>query len=160
MTPPQISLERASERRTLLMLALACGLLIAGGAALPLATDGQSRAPVVQMGDVSDAQIVEIRDHRGVTVLSGEFRSRVDALGNTELDAALADRQGRPAIGEIEVEIPAPDRGRHLELEVDVIGLPPLERFTVFIDDRAVAIFTTDDRGSIDRELQEGEATS
>ncbi len=160
MTPPQMSLERASERRTLLLLALACGVLIAGGAALPVAMDGRTPSAVLQMGDISTAQIVEIRDHRGVTILSGEFRSHVDALGNTELDAALADGQGKAAIGEIEVEIPAPDRGRHLELEVDVIGLPPLERFTVFIDDRPVGVFTTDDRGSIDRELQEGEPTS
>ena len=40
------------------------------------------------------------------------------------------------------------------------MGLAPLGRFTVFIDDRPVGVFTTDDRGSIDRELQEGEATA
>ena len=117
-----------------------------------------STAPVVALGDVSDAEIVEIRDHRGVGVLLGEFRSRVDVLGNTEKDAALRDRQGRKVIGEVELEIPGSDReNRRPELEVDIMGLPPNETFSVVIDDRIVGTFTTDDRGSVDMEIQEGE---
>jgi hypothetical protein len=61
-------------------------------------------------------------------------------------------------IGEVELEVPAASRrDRRPELEVDIIGLPARQVFTVHIDDRAVASFTTDDRGSIDMELQEGE---
>jgi hypothetical protein len=40
---------------------------------------------------------------------------------------------------------------------VDIIGLPGRQTFAVVIDDRAAGTFTTDDRGSIDMELQEGE---
>ena len=62
-------------------------------------------------------------------------------------------------IGEVEVEIPAPSRAdRRAELEVDVMGLPPHETFLVAIDNRVVATFRTDDRGSFDMEIQEGEA--
>jgi hypothetical protein len=105
-----------------------------------------------------EAHIVEIRDHRGAVVLSGEFRSRVDGLGNTEKDAALTDRRGRTVIGEVELEIPAALReNRRPELEVDIIGLPGREAFSIVIDDRIVGWFTTDDRGSVDMELQEGE---
>ena len=57
---------------------------------------------------MSDAHIVEIRDRHGATVMAGEFRSRVDKLGNTEKDAGLFDRRGRTVIGEVELEIPAP----------------------------------------------------
>jgi hypothetical protein len=54
--------------------------------------------------------------------------------------------------------VPPPSRAdRRPELEVDIIGLPARQVFTVHIDDRPVASFTTDDRGSIDMELQEGE---
>ena len=61
-------------------------------------------------------------------------------------------------IGEVELEIPAPGRDHRLpELEVDVIHLTPRTRYTVVIDDRTVGTFTTDDRGSVDFELQEGE---
>jgi hypothetical protein len=156
--PLDAAIDRSVERRTLMLLALICGLLIAGGIAVKTLTGPELTAPAVTLGDVSEADIVEIRDHRGITVLSGEFRSRVDMLGNTEKDAALTDRRGRKVIGEVEIEIPAPARdNRHPELEVDVIGLPPRETFTVVIDDRIVGTFTTDDRGSVDMELQEGE---
>lgn len=48
---------------------------------------------------------------------------RVRRLGNTEKDAALSDRLGSRVIGEIEVEVPAPNRtGRRPELEVDILG--------------------------------------
>jgi hypothetical protein len=101
---------------------------------------------------------VEIRDQSGVTMLSGEFRSRTDAVGNTEKDAALLDRGGRRVVGEIELEVPASHRrNRRPELEVDIMELPPRQTFTVVIDDRPVASFMTDDRGSVDMELQEGE---
>ena len=65
---------------------------------------------------------------------------------------------GSKVIGEVELDIPPPDRAdRRPELELDIIGLQPRQNFTLVIDDREVARFATDDRGSIDRELQEGE---
>jgi len=137
-------------------LLVPCVLLAAAGMAI-----GVAQSPTVTpiaLGNVSDASVVEIRDDQGVTVLSGEFRSRTDALGNTEKDAALLDRQGRRVIGEVELEIPASGRSdRQPELEVDIIELKPNATFTVVIDDIPVGRFTTDDRGSIDVELQEGE---
>ena len=144
-TPPVI---RHLERRTLTLLMTMCCVLVAFGVALTFVTAqaATTRAPL-GLGDVSDAQIVAIRDHRGVDVMSGEFRSRVDTLGNTEKDAALMDRRGDSAIGEVELEIPAPGRtDRRTELEVDVV-----------IDDRVVGVFNTDDRGSVDMEIEEGE---
>lgn len=156
-SPLDAANDLSKDRWTFALLVLICGVLIAGGIAVTV-TGAKTGTPVITLGDVSQADIVEIRDHRGVTVLSGEFRSRVDVLGNTEKDAALSDGRGRTVIGEVELEIPAPTReNRRPELEVDVIGLPPRETFTVAIDDRIVGTFTTDDRGSVDMELQEGE---
>jgi hypothetical protein len=121
-------------------------------------TGAKAELPPISLGDVSDAQMVEIHDRHGVALLSGEFRSRVDALGNTEKDAPLTDRRGRIVIGEVELEIPAKGRqNRRPELEVDVLGLPPRQVFSVVIDDRVVGTFVTDDRGGVDVELQEGE---
>jgi hypothetical protein len=152
------TVNRSEERRMLALLVLVCGLLIGGGVALPIATGATTTPSPVTLGDVSEAHIVEIRNQRGIAVLSGEFRSRVDVLGNTEKDAALTDRLGRTVIGEVELEIPAPSReNRRAELEVDIIGLAARETFTVAIDDRIVGTFTTDDRGCVDMELQEGE---
>lgn len=149
---------RANELRLLGVLLAVCTLFIAAAAAVGIATGVERPLSPLALGDVSEAHIVEFRDRHGVGVVSGEFRSRVDAIGNTEKDAALVDRRGRRVIGEVELEIPAPGRAeRRAELEVDVIGLPPREVFLVAIDDRIVGSFTTDDRGSFDMELQEGE---
>jgi hypothetical protein len=149
--------ERSRRRRLLCLSGLVCGLFIAAGSAMPVLT-GTTRTPPVVLGDASEAHIVEIRDLRGRTVAFGEFRSRLDGLGGTEKDAALIDRRGRTVIGEVELEIPAPGRrDRRTELEVDIIGLPARQRFDVVIDDRTVGTFATDDRGSVDMELQEGE---
>lgn len=146
-----------TERGLLALLASFCGVVVAAGLAALLLTTQADSSPLA-LGDVSEAHIVEIRDRRGEVVVSGEFRSRMDQLGNTEKDAALVDTRGRRVIGEVELEIPAPGRhDRRVELEVDVIGLPAHMTFDVVIDDRTVGTFTTDDRGSVDMELQEGE---
>ena len=158
VTPSNATLERSEERRVLGLLAVLCGPLIVAGIAMPILAGAQAAPAAIVLGDVSEAHIVEIGDHRGETILSGEFRSRVDLLGNTEKDAALIDRRGRTVIGEVELEIPAPTReNRRAELEVDIIGLSARETFAVVIDDRIVGSFSTDDRGSVDMELQEGE---
>jgi len=144
-----------SDAKLLGLLLLFCGSLAAIGMTLPLETTVVS--PIV-LGDISEAHIAEIRDDRGAPVLTGEFRSRVDGIGNTELDAELKDQRDRRVVGEIELEIPAQGRAnRRPELEVDIMGLPARQRFVVVIDDRIVGTFVTDDRGSVDFELQEGE---
>jgi hypothetical protein len=155
---PHTVIEPSMHKGALLLVVL-CGLLIAAGTASKPVTDSRATLPAIVLGDdVSGAEMVEIRDYRGDAVLSGEFRSHVDILGNTEKDAALLDRHGRSVIGEIELEIPAATRqDRRPELEVDIIGLPARQRFTVVIDDRVVGAFITDDRGGVDLELQEGE---
>lgn len=145
------------EKRLMATLGGMCGLVMAAGLTMTRLT-GASAPPPLVLGDMSEAHIVEIRDHRGEVALSGEFRTSIDSVGNTEKDASLIDRRNRRVIGEIEVELPAPGRAnRRPELEVDIIGLPPHASFVVVIDDREVGAFTTDDRGSVDMELQEGE---
>jgi hypothetical protein len=152
-------MDTPRARRTTLELVLWCLLVIAAGLALQAAGPDRRPQAVTGLGDLSAAHIVEIRDSDGSVVLSGEFRSRVDGLGNTEKDAELADQQGRTVIGEVEIELPAAGREhRRTELEVDIIHLRPRQRYRIAIDDRIVGVFATDDRGSVDLELQEGEA--
>jgi hypothetical protein len=146
------------ESRGIVVIGALCALLMAVGLAATMLLPEMVPPKSVNLADVTNATLVEIRDHRGVAVLTGEFRQRVDMLGNVERDAALVDPQGNRVIGEVELETPAPDRtDRRPELEVDIIGLAPRAVFTVAIDDHQVGSFTTDDRGSVDMELQEGE---
>ncbi|MGE0703152.1 MAG: hypothetical protein AB7F99_07235 [Vicinamibacterales bacterium] len=114
----------------------------------------------VEFGDLSGASFVEIRTMDGDVAMSGELRNRFDAVGDTEKDAALHGQHSEQVVGEVEIEIPRPGSpNAKQELEVDVISLEPRTSYQVFVDDRAVATFTTDDRGSIDIELSSATAT-
>jgi len=129
-------------------------LLVAFTFALPgwwLAPRASSRT---ELADLSDATFVEIRTPGGAVVMSGEFRARVDSVGDIEKDAAMLGSRQDEVIGEVEIEIPR--RGSNdprQELEVDIISLQPRSPYQVFINDRPVAAFTTDDRGSVDVEF-------
>jgi hypothetical protein len=139
-------------------VALLCGAVLGVGLAISAWTEARAAVEPVILRHLSEAHIVEIRSADGHGVVSGEFRSTTDAMGNVEKDAALVDARGSRVIGEIELEFPHQGRAdRRPELEVDVIGLPPNQRFTIVVDNQPVGIFTTDDRGSADLEIQEGE---
>jgi hypothetical protein len=151
-------LDTFGERKLLGGLILLCAVFIGAGLAASAWTGTKASQGNIVLGHLSEAHIVEIRDASGKGILSGEFRSRTDSIGNTEKDAALMDPSGKQVIGEIELEFPPAGRtDRRPELEVDVVGLPPNQRFTVVVDNQPVGIFVTDDRGSADLEVQEGE---
>jgi len=158
MNTTRTSSSYRKEKSLLVLLTSFCSMVVGAGIAMLFLTGARVGSEPLALGDVSEAHIVEIRDRNGEVTASGEFRSRIDRLGNTEKDAGLIDHRGRTVIGEVELEIPAPGRrDRRVELEVDIIGLPARATFDVVIDDRPVGRFTTDDRGSVDMELQEGE---
>jgi hypothetical protein len=144
-----------SDRMPLSLLVFLGACIAAGLAAAPYVPDRPPTA--AELPDLSGATIVEIRDAQGRTVLSGEFRSRTDPLGNEEKDAALTDRKGQQVIGEVEIEIPGPEAAnQEQELEIDIIRVEPNGKFALFVDDREILTFISDDRGSIDMELQGG----
>lgn len=156
---PKPTMDSSTSRRMLLvMTGVLAPMVIAGWIVHASVDPPPAAAAAATLSEVADGHLVEIRDTNGSVVLSGEFRSRVDSVGNTEKDAELVGPQGQTVIGEVELEIPGPGRD-HLrpELEVDVIHLRPNHRYTVVVDDRTVGQFLTDDRGSADLELQEGE---
>jgi hypothetical protein len=134
------------------LTAILCLSLVFALPALWLSPTASGLTP--RFGDMSDATFVEIRRSDGTVVMSGELRSRADSLGNIEKDAALLGPQGEQVIGEIEIEIPRKDAAdQRQELEVDVISLRPNSTYHVVINDRPVAVFDTDDRGSVDLEF-------
>ena len=139
-----------------LRLVVVLGLCIAAGVAVaPYVPDQPATA--AELPDLSGASIVEIRDAGGRTVLTGEFRSRKDAVGNEEKDAALTDSRGQQVIGEVEIEIPGPEAAnQEQELEVDIIRVAPNGKFSLIVDDREILTLMSDDRGSIDVELTSG----
>jgi hypothetical protein len=145
--------DTTSDRLPITLL-LFLGVCIAAGViAAPYARVESPAAAALP--DLSAATIVEIRDAAGRTVLSGEFRSRLDPLGNEEKDAALTDGKGQRVVGEVEIEIPGPEAANpEQELEIDIIRIAANGKFALVIDDREVLTFMSDDRGSVDMEIQ------
>ena len=129
----------AYDRIPLALIGLLAAFLAIGLAAARFGPAGPSATDTLP--DLSTAQLVEVRDASGRTVLSGEFRERVDALGNIEKDAALVERGGRHVIGEIEIGIPGPTAMMSgQELDIDIIELRPKSyEMTPFVIARAMA---------------------
>jgi len=143
---------RDYDRVPLTLVALLAAFLLAGVLASRFATEVPAAGATLP--DLSGAHVVEVRDASDRTVLSGEFREHVDALGNMERDATLIERGGRHVIGKIEVAVPGPNAmAAAQELDVDIIELSPNAKYSIFIDDHEVAAFNADDRGSIDMKV-------
>ena len=106
-----------------------------------------------QLGDLRSAAIVEVQGPQG-TVLSGAFRKEEKSDGSSELVAALSGTGVKDG-GEVEIEVPAADdRDQRQELEIELQGLSPRQRFAIHIDGREVTSVTTDGRGEADVELK------
>jgi hypothetical protein len=148
-TEPTVEADYPAGKVLLAILCLAFVFVLPAWWLAPVASGAAS-----QLGDMSDATIVEIRAADGSVVMSGELRNHVDSLGNVEKDAALLGAKGERVIGEIEIEIPRKDAAdQRQELEVDIISLEPRSTYSVIVNDRPVAVFVTDDRGSVDAEF-------
>ena len=152
MANPGVTNDYPAGRAFASIMGLTVGLFLLGVALSPyLLSKPDTRMPQ----DLSDATFVEIRTLDGDVVMSGELRNRVDRLGGIEKDAALLGPNDQQVIGEIEIEIPRPGvPNPRQELEVDVISLKPRTGYQVVVNDRPVARFTTDDRGSVDVEFE------
>ena len=145
--------SRNYDRIPLALVGVLALFLTAGAAATWLAPASDDPPP---LPDLSEAQLVEVRNASGRTVLSGEFREVVDPLGNMTRDADL-NRQGHHVVGEVEIRVAGPTSiAPGQELEIDLVEMESNTKYSLFIDDREVATFTTDDRGSIDMEVQAG----
>lgn len=98
------------------------------------------------LGDLSSAKLVEVKDVGSAVVLRGQFDHRAERDGDIDKDARLSGTGA--ARGEADIDIDGDDRSQ--ELEIEVRGLPANQSFTVWIDGRELATFTTNDRGRAD----------
>src|SRR5687767_4069133 len=85
--------SRTYDRIPLALVGVLAAFLAVGVAASRFGSRGNDLTG--GLPDLSNAHFAEVRDASGRTVLSGEFRERVDTFGNTERDAALVERGGR-----------------------------------------------------------------
>jgi hypothetical protein len=128
----------------------------AGVAAARLGDDDEQQMTLpADIGDVSAATAMEVRDSAGKVILQGTLAGTADADGKIERKAQLAAKDGSPATGEAEIEIVRSKATGAMEVEVDldVDRLAASTAYTLHIDGRQAASFTTDAKGSAEIEL-------
>lgn len=105
-------------------------------------TFAQQGAAKNELGDLSAAKLIEVRDGSSTAVLKGEFDHRQERDGDIDKSARLtgADR----AYGEADIDV---EQSGEAELEVEVRGLSANQAFSVWIDGRQVGSLKTNGRG-------------
>ena len=137
-------------------IAVGVGVLLLGGAgAAWLAAEDQKHPLPADVGDLSGATEVEVRDAAGQAVLKGRLETDTDDTRELEKLAKLAPASGGAGQGEAEVEVKRAAAGGAVrqEVEVKVQKLAPSTTFTIHVDGRQVGSFTTDAQGGAEVEL-------
>src|SRR5688572_27470180 len=94
--------------------------LVAFGTGAGVTTAQQAlTAPPAWVGDLANAQLVEVRDKSGQVLLHGTLTTKENTANETEREADLASPSGQAAKGEIEVEVERKD-GAVTESEIEV----------------------------------------
>jgi hypothetical protein len=145
--------------RAAIILLSAAGVAATAAAGIAAARvgddDEQQMTLPADIGDVSGATAVEVRDASGRVALSGTLAGTADASGEIERKAKLAASDGTSATGEAEIEIVRSKTTSAMEVEVDldVEKLAASTPYTLHLDGRQAASFTTDAKGTAEIEL-------
>jgi hypothetical protein len=108
----------------------------------------------VDVGDLSNASTVEIKDNSGAVVLTGHLVEIPEDDDDLERKATLAGSgASSKATGEVEVEVSKIDDRLDQEVEVSVSRLSPGATYTVFIDAKQLGTFQTTQDGKAELEL-------
>jgi hypothetical protein len=137
-------------------------LLLCGYAAFAVIRNGNKVQKVKQdlptsVSDLAAAKLIEIKDATGQLILSGNFIAENKQGGDIEGKALLTSTGvNATAKGEAEFEVSTNRHGgTEEELEVSVRKLTPSTSFSLFIDGRQVATFSTNLRGAAELEMKD-----
>ena len=118
-------------------------------------TIAQQPASLASLGDLSAAQLVEVRERDGQVLLHGTLMTEENTPKETERKADLASPSGQAAKGEIEIEIERKDGlVTKNEIEVEVEKLPAMIDCDVLLDGRTIGTFVTNKKGKGKLELE------
>jgi len=140
-----------------LILSVATALALSAGATAVVA-QSKDRLPAM-VGDLTAAQLIEVRDQAGQVLLNGTFKTSKNKADETERKADLTSPTGQEkAEGEAEVEIERKSGvATKDELELEVEHLPKMTTCEVFIDGIRAGSFVTSKSGKgklkLDRDL-------
>jgi hypothetical protein len=151
-------MEDAVTKRTRMVVLLAAIVATAGIASVwvqgTFAAQSNEASLPVDVGDLSNAATVEVKDSSGAVVLTGHFVEAPEDDDDVERKATLTG-SGTTASskGEAEIEVSRNDNRLVQDVEVSVSNLNPGVTYTVFIDAKQVGTFTTNKSGKAEMEL-------
>jgi hypothetical protein len=143
-----------SRTRWIAASAFAVATVVTGGGVT--FAQRSSLGPPAFAGDLSTAQLVEVRDtSSGQVLLHGALATKKDTPKEMEREADLASPDGRPAKGEFELEIERKDGVvTETEIEVETEKLPAGLNCEVFLDGRAIGTLVTSKKGKGELKLE------
>lgn len=129
--------------------------LLAGAGVTWLAAADQKHPLPADVGDLSNAAEVEVRDGAGQAVLRGRLGPNEEEGDEGEKKASLAPASGGAGQGEAEVEVRRNASGALVrqEVEIKVEKLAAGTAFTIHVDGKQVGSVTTDAKGAADVEF-------
>lgn len=144
--------------RTRIIAMLVAMLATAGMASVwmqqTIAAQNNEASLPADVGDLSNASTVEVKDNTGAVVLRGNFVESPGEDDDIERKAPLIG-SGTTASskGEAEIEVAKKDNRLVQDVEVSASNLTPGATYTVFIDAKQVGTFTTKKNGKGEMEL-------
>jgi hypothetical protein len=106
------------------------------------------------VGDLSNATTVEVKDSTGAVVLRGHFVDSPEDDDDVERKATLTGSgTTAKATGEAEIEVSRSNNRLDQEVEVSVSNLDPAATYTVFVDAKQLGTFQTNQNGKAELEL-------
>jgi hypothetical protein len=106
------------------------------------------------VGDLSNATTIEVKDSTGTVVLRGHFVDSPEDDDDVERKATLTGSgTTAKATGEAEIEVSRNNNRLDQEVEVSVSNLAPAATYTVFVDAKQLGTFQTNGNGKAEMEL-------
>ena len=139
--------------RRLIIIAATALVLIGGATQVHAAQKDKGQLPAL-VGDLNDAQLIEVRDQNGQVLLHGTLKTSSNKPNETEREATLESPTGQKAEGEFEIEIEHKDGATKEEIELSAKHLPAMTQCELFIDGRHVTTMTTSKSGKAEVKLK------
>lgn len=144
----------AKRTRMILLLVV---LLVTGGIASvwsqdTLAAQSNEASLPENVGDLSNAATVEVKDSTGTVVLRGHFVDAPEDDDDLERKATLTGSTA-DVTGTAEIEVSRNNNRLDQEVEVSVSNLAPNTVYTVFVDAKQLGTFQTNKNGKAEMEL-------
>jgi len=140
-----------TNTRLILTTCAAVAVLVMAGQDLRAQAQRIEKPLPPSLTDLQQAQVIEIKNDSGATVLKGTFMTKEDKAGEVERETKLAGISGA---GSAEIEVKKKDgQVKDQELALELGRLMYGGAYKIFVDSKEVFAFSADDKGKASLKL-------